>query len=143
MTHNPEPEARTLTLDQLAARLDYQARKQGPTQNMHGVHVGDIFYSTWGYDQTNVDFWQVVELKGTQTAIIREIHAEISRNTGSMSGYKWPRRDDFYGNKLHTVRTRLTKYRPNNPVVIRRPGALDEDMMRCGDDEEQEFSSWA
>ena len=143
MTHNPEPEARTLTLDQLAARLDYQTRKMQPTQNMHGVHVGDIFYSTWGYDQTNVDFWQVVELKGTQTAIIREIRAEVSRNTGYMSGDKWPRRDDFSSEELHTVRTRLSKYRKDNPVVVRRPGSMDLDMMRTGDDDEHGFTSYA
>lgn len=27
-----------------------------------GVAVGDIFYSSWGYDQTNVDFYKVVGL---------------------------------------------------------------------------------
>lgn len=26
------------------------------------VEVGDIFYSSWGYDQTNVDFYEVVGL---------------------------------------------------------------------------------
>ncbi|CAI3457149.1 hypothetical protein CIRMBP1285_02038 [Enterococcus cecorum] len=23
--------------------------------------VGDIFYSSWGYEQTNVTFWQIVK----------------------------------------------------------------------------------
>lgn len=27
-----------------------------------GVEVGTIFYSSWGYDQTNVDFYEVVAL---------------------------------------------------------------------------------
>lgn len=27
-----------------------------------GVEVGDFFYSSWGYDQTNVDFYKVVGL---------------------------------------------------------------------------------
>lgn len=27
-----------------------------------GVAVGDFFYSSWGYDQTNVDFYKVVGL---------------------------------------------------------------------------------
>lgn len=26
----------------------------------HSVEVGDIFTSSWGYDQTNVDFYEVV-----------------------------------------------------------------------------------
>jgi hypothetical protein len=82
----PAPEPQTVTLAELAARLDYQRRKRQPTSNVHGVHVGDIFYSVWGYEQTNVDFWQVVELKGKQTAVIREIRAEIIRYTEYMSG---------------------------------------------------------
>lgn len=27
-----------------------------------GVKVGDYFYASWGYDQTNIDFWKVVGL---------------------------------------------------------------------------------
>jgi len=29
---------------------------------MDGPQVGDILVSSWGYDQTNVDFWRVVGL---------------------------------------------------------------------------------
>lgn len=28
--------------------------------NEHGVKVGDFFVSSWGYDQTNIDFYKVV-----------------------------------------------------------------------------------
>jgi hypothetical protein len=28
--------------------------------NEHGVEVGDFFVSSWGYDQTNIDFYKVV-----------------------------------------------------------------------------------
>lgn len=30
------------------------------TKNEHGVKVGDYFVCSWGYDQTNVDFYKVV-----------------------------------------------------------------------------------
>lgn len=40
-----------------------EARSEG-----HPFKVGDIFYDSWGYDQTNVDFFQVTEItKGTVT----------------------------------------------------------------------------
>lgn len=29
-----------------------------------GVQVGDIFYNSWGYDQTNIDFYEVIRLTG-------------------------------------------------------------------------------
>ncbi|OTN93623.1 hypothetical protein [Enterococcus faecium] len=34
--------------------------------------VGDIFYSSWGYEQTNVTFWQIVKLT-EKTAWFRPI----------------------------------------------------------------------
>lgn len=33
------------------------------------VKVGTIFYASWGYDQTNVDFYEVTEIKGTMATI--------------------------------------------------------------------------
>ena len=39
----------------------------------HGVKVGDLFYTSWGYEQTNVDFFQVIALKGESSAIVREV----------------------------------------------------------------------
>lgn len=38
----------------------------------HSVSVGDIFDTSWGYDQTNVEFVQVVEVRGSDL-IVREI----------------------------------------------------------------------
>jgi hypothetical protein len=34
--------------------------------------VGDIFYMSWGYEQTNLDFFVVVELVGSQSVRIKE-----------------------------------------------------------------------
>lgn len=39
----------------------------------HSAVVGTIFYSSWGYEQTNVDFYQVVEIKGKSTLVLKEI----------------------------------------------------------------------
>lgn len=38
----------------------------------HGLKVGDILYSSWGYDQTNVDWYEVTKVIGKQVEI-REI----------------------------------------------------------------------
>lgn len=45
-------------------------------QNKFGVKVGDIFSTSWGYDQTNVDFFQVVELVGNLSVRVREVYPE-------------------------------------------------------------------
>ncbi|WP_407255116.1 hypothetical protein [Escherichia fergusonii] len=39
------------------------------------VSVGDIFVSSWGYEQTNVTFYQVLSVHGKKTVTVREIRA--------------------------------------------------------------------
>lgn len=46
----------------------------------HSVKAGDIYKTCWGYDQTNVEFFEIVEVKG-KYAILREI-ASASRDDG-------------------------------------------------------------
>lgn len=46
-------------------------------KNKYGVQVGDIFSCTWGYDQTNVDFFQVIKLCGEQSVRVREVVPKI------------------------------------------------------------------
>ena len=53
-------------------------------KNKFGVKVGDIFRATWGYDQTNNDFFQVVSLCGESSVRVREVNPPMlsSRATG-------------------------------------------------------------
>jgi hypothetical protein len=51
-----------------------ESRKSTP-EKLAKVQPGIIFYSSWGYDQTNVDFYQVKSVKGN-FAIIQEIRQE-------------------------------------------------------------------
>lgn len=46
--------------------------------NKYGVRVGDIFCASWGYDQTNVDFFQVVALVGESSVRVREVLPTIT-----------------------------------------------------------------
>jgi hypothetical protein len=55
-----------------------KAEKMGAAQMV--LAVGDVVSSSWGYDQTNVDFYQVVELFGKRGVVIREIGAETVTN---------------------------------------------------------------
>lgn len=56
--------------------------KAAPAVNQYGVQVGDIFSASWGYEQTNVNFFQVVSLVGTSSARIREVRLPIVREDG-------------------------------------------------------------
>lgn len=75
-----------------AAKLEY-ARKTREVENL--LKVGDILYSSWGYDQTNIDFYEVVKVL-PKSVVIREIGAR-SEVTGYESGECWPIPGSFKG----------------------------------------------
>lgn len=37
----------------------------------HGVEVGDLFVSSWGYDQTNVDVYEVVGVTASSVRLMK------------------------------------------------------------------------
>lgn len=45
--------------------------------NKYGVKVGDLFHASWGYDQTNNDFFQVIALVGESSVRVREVNPAI------------------------------------------------------------------
>lgn len=45
-----------------------------------GVSVGDIFVNSWGYDQTNVDFYKVVRLTGAGVEVVPIGKKFVSQN---------------------------------------------------------------
>ena len=63
--------------------------------------VGDVIYNSWGYDQTNIDYFQVVEVKA-KSIVIREI-AQNRSQTGYMSGEAQPIRNKFCGEPITKV----------------------------------------
>jgi len=71
-------------------------------KNIHGVKVGDVFAMSWGYEQTNNDFFQVVALKGSSMIKIKEIGSkQTERSTGnSMACYVIPCKDEFLTRSL-------------------------------------------
>lgn len=51
-------------------------------KNYLGVKIGDIFHYSWGYEQTNCNYFQVVGLKGTKQVVIREIAYTTTETLG-------------------------------------------------------------
>ncbi|HKH21551.1 MAG TPA: hypothetical protein VKB53_11840 [Gammaproteobacteria bacterium] len=42
----------------------------------HSLKVGDILVCSWGYDQTNIDYYEVVKVVGSSSVDIRELARE-------------------------------------------------------------------
>lgn len=58
-----------------------QAPTKTKTDNIYGVKVGDIFSASWGYEQTNVDFFQVVALVGKTSVRVRQVYPKMIDET--------------------------------------------------------------
>ena len=58
-----------------------------PVVNKWGVQVGDTFSMSWGYDQTNNDFFQVVKVCGKESVRVRQITPRVvnSQSYGFMA----------------------------------------------------------
>jgi len=56
---------------------------QTQTTNKFGVKVGDIYSCTWGYDETHVNFYEVVRVTATK-AEVQPIWAETVLEQGPM-----------------------------------------------------------
>ncbi len=69
-------------------------RKREKDQFKHDLKVGDILYSSWGYDQTNIDFYQVIKTTG-KSVLIQEIKSDMIDTTGYDSGKVVPVKDSF------------------------------------------------
>ncbi len=65
------------------------------------VKVGDIYVSQWGYDQTNVDYYQVMQVK-SKTAVLAQIGCNKTY-TGPMNGTCVPDKS-VWGRQLITKR---------------------------------------
>ncbi|HAV1239912.1 TPA: hypothetical protein JGU28_004721 [Salmonella enterica] len=63
------------------------------------VSVNDIFVSEWGYEQTNICFYQVISLHGKSTVCIRRIAGQ-SVTTESMGGMCKPALNHFIDEPL-------------------------------------------
>jgi len=57
-----------------APKAESAKEKDAERVNDYGVKVGDLFSASWGYEQTNVDFFQVVELVGKSSVRVRKVN---------------------------------------------------------------------
>lgn len=86
------------------AREGRKNRKAEARKNLENpFKLGDILYDAWGYEQTNIDFYQVVEVK-SKSVVIRPIGEEIVPGScGFMCEKVRPAKDSFTGEPMKKV----------------------------------------
>jgi len=98
---------RAARLDRLfegaVSSAEYKAkRKADRIAAPRGLEVGDVLVSSWGYDQTNVDYYEVTKLVGDKMVEIRMIGAE-SEETGWLRGRCVPAPGKYIGEPMVKV----------------------------------------
>ena len=96
------------TLDGLMKSKEYKEKRKEERKAAsasHDVKAGDVFRCSWGYDQTNIDYYQVLSVSG-QMAVISEIGCD-SEETGFMQGESVPALNRFIGDPK---RVRIQRY---------------------------------
>lgn len=127
-------------------------------KNAFGVKVGDIFSASWGYEQTNNDFFQVIALVGEKSVRVREVNPPIiSRDP--VSGMSEDRVYKLTGELLppapHSV---FIKDQENGDLKRLKPGYYQDeqkakencffaissyaDATKCNNEYEKVYESW-
>ena len=94
-------------MESLQASAKYKAERKAKSQALAcKLEVGHILVTSWGYDQTNREFFKVIDKKGKQTLIVQEVE-QISANTGNepaMTGKSLPGEAFAKNSKPYTIR---------------------------------------
>lgn len=131
-------------------------RKEDPKANKFGVKVGDLFHASWGYDQTNNDFFQVIALVGASSVRVREVSPVCEQSEAVC----WGAEDRVFstntnGNLLPPVKySTFIKDQENGDLKRLKSYAADgksnpqfylssfADAYYCGDDTIKVYESW-
>lgn len=108
----------------------HQESIENGKQEAAKIQVGTILFSQWGYEQTNVNFYQVTFRKGT-IVVLQEIMKD-RRYEQDYSGYCTPRKDIFVSEPFQKRITKDGRIR------------LSSSETACiYDDKEKYFSTYA
>jgi hypothetical protein len=59
------------------ARETWKEEKKAEKSFIPMSKVGDVFCDSWGYDQTNIDYYEIIERPTTHYAIVKRIESRI------------------------------------------------------------------
>jgi hypothetical protein len=91
-----------------------KAEKAAARAKGHALQVGDVLRASWGYDQTNIDYYEVTKLIGSQMVEIREIGCQ-SQETMSMQGESVPAPGHYIG---EPKRCKVSDYGERDSVKV-------------------------
>jgi len=95
-----------------------QIQRRQEARKPHTLTVGRMLNTCWGYEQSNVEFYEVVAVSGSMVTLCRV--ADRTKDTGPMSGEKMPLPGQFVGEPFKR-RASASNYVKINSVASARP----------------------
>lgn len=83
------------TISRLMSWQDAKAKRKDARSKPHTIKLGDIFYTSWGYDQTNIDFYQTTKIISDRTIEVRQIGSKIVDSSDISSNQVVAVKDSF------------------------------------------------
>ena len=98
--HFPNAAQRDAYVEQFFAGLEQTAKAKAERAAArkawrHGFQVGDILSHSWGWEQTNVNFYQVIAVNGARITLRDIAHRGVAGTQGFMSEAVVPLPDHF------------------------------------------------
>lgn len=119
-----------------------------PKENYLGVKVGDIFEMSWGYEQTNVDFFRVEKLKGKTQVILRAVKLKMIEDNAT----SWASADRVYDKNEFAYEENNVHIKDNNVGIIKKVCGTKENpyinmtsyanAYLCKEDKIKTYESW-
>ncbi len=79
-----------------------------------GVEVGDIFVSSWGYDQTNISYYQVVGITASGKSVkVTQIAQKITEHGTQGTDVVFPVCNAFVDETVQTLKLHDVQWREN------------------------------
>lgn len=97
-------------------------------QQQTDLAIGDVLVASWGYDQTNYDYYQVTRLVGKRSVEIREL-GQSKVETNWLQGDCVPLKNRFIGEPM------IKRVSANGSVKVRSWGvwAYKKECVKLGD----------
>lgn len=72
-------------LESEQAKYESQQRRKAERFQPHNLEPGVLFYTSWGYDQTNVTFYEVSKIVGKNTVALQELGSQRANESEGYS----------------------------------------------------------
>lgn len=124
------------------------APREKTVENEFGIKVGDIFKMSWGYEQTNVDFFRVEELKGKTQVVLKEVYLEMEKD----DSISWCASNRVYNKNKFRYVEKSVHVKDNKIGIVKKVCGTKENPYinmtsfanahLCKDDKIKTYESW-